>query len=479
MPAGGLDLARLPLVGRFPRRRHAPTAMRLPLLLLALLLIPYGLFGPQLSPKNPTTVLVWLHLRGLLILGLLLLGNLFCAACPFLLARDLLRRLVRPRLHWPNRWQRVWPAAGLLFLLLFAYELWDLWASPRRTALLILLYFLGAVGLGLLFRGAAFCRWFCPLGQFSVLSSTISPLTVQVRDQERCAQCPGKDCLRGREDASLPGCELGLFLPRKVGNLGCHLRLDCLRACPYDNVALALRPPAAELGDDRNRSVVGRPSRRRDLAALVALYVWGGLLNAFGMVPPAYALESGLADLLGLRPEWGLWAEAPVLLLLYIVGLVLLPLLLLGVAGGLSRLASGAGKRLSEVINRYIYSLLPLGFGIWAAHFAFHFLSGALTVIPVGQSVLLDLGLWRGVPRWDLGPILPLAWLFPLEAGLLGLGAWGSLLVAYRIAGREAPQKRLRAFLPWAVLVLLLLAAALWLMAQPMEMRGTIFQGVG
>jgi hypothetical protein len=33
------------------------------------------------------------------------------------------------------------------------------------------------------------------------------------------------------------------------------------------------------------------------------------------------------------------------------------------------------------------------------------------------------------------------------------------------------------AFLPWAVLLSLLFAAAIWLMGQPMEMRGTLFAG--
>ena len=46
---------------------------------------------------------------------------------------------------------------------------------------------------------------------------------------------------------------LGLFLPAKVGNLDCTLCLDCVQACPHDNVALASRLPGLELADARRR----------------------------------------------------------------------------------------------------------------------------------------------------------------------------------------------------------------------------------
>ena len=69
----------------------------------------------------------------------------------------------------------------------------------------------------------------------------------------------------------------------------------------------------------------------------------------------------------------------------------------------------------------------------------------------------------------------------PIEAVLLYLGATGSLIAAFQIArdqlddrGPGARQAVLRAALPWAVLVLLMLAAGLWILVQPMEMRGTM-----
>ena len=50
------------------------------------------------------------------------------------------------------------------------------------------------------------------------------------------------------------GCELWLFQERKAGNMDCTFCLDCVRACPYDNVGPLLRAPSSELWRDPRRS---------------------------------------------------------------------------------------------------------------------------------------------------------------------------------------------------------------------------------
>jgi hypothetical protein len=470
---GAFDLLKMPGVGRFLRWRHSSTAMRLPLLIVAVVMIVHGLAGPALSPKNLATVLTWLHFRGLLVLGLLLAGNWFCMACPFMLVRNAVRRLWgrdwSPRFVWPKRLRSKWLAILLFVAVLFVYELADLWAEPAWTAGFILSYFVVAVGFGLLFRGAPFCNHLCPLGQFSLVSSLVSPLEVRVRDQSVCAACTTHECVRGCGDQ--PGCELGLFQPKKVGNMNCHFRLDCLRACPYDNVGIMGRLPASELWVDPWRSVIGRFSERPDMAALVIVYTFGALLNAFGMVTPVYELQAWLAGVL--HTTW----ELPILGIIFLVGLALIPLALLSATGALARRMSRRPISLARIVTRYAYALAPLGFGIWVAHFSFHFMTGALTIVPVVQDMARSLGMAGGRPRWDLGPIVPGGWLFPLEVGFMGLGWLGSLLVAYKLAEEDAPARPWSALLPWAGLLLALLMMGIWLMSLPMEMRGTFLDG--
>jgi ferredoxin len=458
------DWTRLPGIGRFLRWRHARTAMQIPTFLVGMAMIVHGLAGPQLAPRNLATLLTWVHYRGALVLALLAGGNLFCMACPFMLPRELARRFFKPVLRWPRKLRNKWLSLSLFALVLFAYERFDLWASPWWTAWLILGYFGAALIVDAVFKKASFCKWVCPIGQFNFIASTVSPLEIKVRDTDVCATCTTLDCIRGTKDDGgdvvQRGCELALFQPRKVGNLDCTFCLDCVHACPHDNVGILARVPASELWSDARRSGVGLLSKRKDLAALALVFTFGALLNAFGMVSPVYAVRAWLSRVLGTT------AETPVLGTLFFVLLVVEPALLVGLAAWLSRRGSGAPGPLLPFAVRFTYALVPLGFGVWLAHYGFHLLTGLLTLVPVVQEAF---GL--GSPRWGLVG-LPVRFVYPIEIGFIGLGVMGSLLVAWKIAEREAPSRTRKAFVPWAGLCLLLGFAALWLLAQPMEMRG-------
>jgi hypothetical protein len=51
-----------------------------------------------------------------------------------ILVRDIGRRLRMPTRHWPQWLGRKWVAIVLFAAVLFAYELFDLWALPAATA---------------------------------------------------------------------------------------------------------------------------------------------------------------------------------------------------------------------------------------------------------------------------------------------------------------------------------------------------------
>jgi ferredoxin len=440
-------------------------------------MILHGLFGPTLAPKNLATTLSWVHFRGALVLILLVAGNFFCLACPFMLVRNLARKFFKPVHNWPRRLRNKWFSVGLFIGILFVYELFDLWASPWWTTWLIIAYFLGALVVDGVFKHASFCKFVCPIGQFNFVASTVSPLEVKVRDQHVCTSCRTKDCIRGsREPApSLVviqrGCELALFQPRKTGNMDCTFCLDCIQACPHDNIGILSRLPAEELMVDPLRSGIGFFSRRKDLAALVIVFCFGALLNAFGMVSPVYALESSIAGVLHVNHE------APVLALIFGLFLIVEPLVLIVLAAWLTRVWGGSRGPLLTIAVRYSYALVPLGFGIWLAHYGFHFLTGLYTFIPVTQSAVAGLGhAFLGEPRWSLVG-LPKNVVHIFDFGFLGLGLVGSMLVSYRLAEAERTGHAMRIFSCWAGISLVLWVAAVWLMSQPMEMRGTLLGG--
>ena len=428
-------------------------------------MILHGLFGPQLAPKNLATTFTWVHFRGALVLVLLFAGNFFCMACPFMLVRNFARKFVRPVRNWPRRLRNKWLSIGLFVAMLFVYEWLDLWASPWWTAWLIITYFATALVIDSIFKHATFCKFVCPIGQFNFVAATASPLEVTVRNHDTCASCATKDCIRGTREPAAPlvtiqrGCELALYQPRKVGNLDCNFCLDCVQACPYDNVGIMSRVPVAELTSDPMRAGVGFLSKRKDLAALAIVFSFGALLNAFGMVSPVYALEQWLANFFGVTHE------LPVLAVVFGLFLICEPLLLIGIASWLTRVWGGSKRPLLSVAVRYSYSLVPLGFGIWLAHFGFHFFTGLYTAVPVIQSAVGFLG----EPRWGVPGLAPnLVQLF--EFGLITLGLFGSLLVSYGIAALEEVRP-VRVFTIWAALALVIAFGAFWLMSQPMEMR--------
>jgi hypothetical protein len=422
----------VPGVGRFLKWRHSRTLLQIPLLLVSVVMILQGLLGPQLAPKNLATVLSWVHFRGALVLVLLCAGNFFCLACPFMAVRNAARRIFKPWMNWPRALRNKWAAVALFVAILFAYERFDLWNSPWWTAWLVIGYFVAALVIDGVFKHATFCKFVCPIGQFNFVASTVSPLEVKVRNLHVCTLCGTKDCIRGRHEVA----------------------------------GAAQRPDFVVL-----RSGIGLFSRRKDIAALVMVFTFGALLNAFGMVSPVYALENWLGGALHVKDE------APVLAMIFAFVLVVEPLVLLGLAAWLAKVWSGSARAVVPLAVRYSYALAPLGFGMWLAHYGFHFFSGLYTFIPVAQNALASVG-WPilGAPTWRLTGV-PARFIQPMEMGFLLLGLAGSLLVAYRLAEEDAPLRIVPAFAPWASVSVILWLASMWLLYQPMEMRAMLMGG--
>ncbi|HRJ70580.1 MAG TPA: cytochrome c oxidase assembly protein [Terrimicrobiaceae bacterium] len=462
-PRGPFDLLKVPVLGPIIRGRFFRRGLQILMFALAGAVIADGLLGPDVSPMNLAGVLPWTHWRTFTVIALLAAGNLFCMACPFTFVRDLGRRILPANRVWPRALRSKWTAVALLVIYLWAYEAFDLWDNPAATAGVILGYFLAALIVDGFFRGASFCKYVCPIGQFHFVQSLASPLEVRIREPDVCASCRTHDCLRG--NAIQRGCELKLFLPKKSGNMDCTFCLDCIKACPSDNVGILATVPGADIVADKPRSSVGRYAERTDLAALVLVLTFGAFANAAGMVLPVL---NGIAEF---GRSLGFSGDLAPVTILSLLALVLAPL-------GLSAAAAGAGRCLAGVpfaanLNRHAIALAPLGFGMWIAHFTFHFFTAALTPLPVIQRVAKDLG-WTSVePVWTVA-----SWAFydlpGLELLFLDAGFLLALYLLWKIGAQMAPARRWSVFLPWGILATLLYAAGVWIIFQPMEMRGTL-----
>jgi cytochrome c oxidase assembly factor CtaG len=396
------DLLRAPVVGAWLRSRWGRRALQAILFVLALFVIADGLFGAPAAPVNLAGVLPWTWARGLLVVALLSAGNLFCMACPFMLPREAGKRLGLATRLWPKALRSKWTAAALLAAFFWAYEAFDLWDRPAATALLLIGYFAAAFTVDTLFRGAAFCKYLCPIGQFQFVGSLVSPLEVRVRKPEACASCSTHDCLRG--NAEHRGCELGLFLPRKAGSVDCTFCLDCLKACPHEAIGILPVLPGRELVRDVPRSGVGRFADRPDLAALALVFTGGAFAAAYTMVAPSTARAFSLLVAVALAAAFALSPR--------------------------------------ESRSRIALTLVPLGMGMWAAHWLYHLLTSGLPGVFSAESLL------------------------GLELALLDAGLLASLYAAWRSEGAR------RARLPWAAAAAALWLCGVWILLQPMPMRG-------
>jgi ferredoxin len=496
-PRSGLDLLSLPGVRRYARWRYARLPFQLLLLALAVFVVVDGLTGRQLAPRNIATTSVWLHYRGFVVLALAFAGNAFCAACPLMLTRGpsrLLARLLGRGWAWPSWLRSKWLVVTLIALFVYAYEALALWSSPWLTAWLVIGYFGAALAVDTLFPPGTFCRFVCPLGNFNFALAHTSPTVIAPVDADVCARCEGKPCLHGRVSddegarartalpregarraafvplaevvhpngrGSFPGCETGLFVPTIQSTMDCTLCMNCVRACPYDNVALRLRSPLREA----TRDGWGRRSWTAVTVMGVAL-LWWGLLNAVAMIPPYYDVASALARALGTQSS-GL-VLAVILALATVVG----GALTVGVFW-LGDLAGGAREGPLRALRRWGPVAVVLAVGLWTGHYLFHFLTGALQIVPVFEHFFA----YRGAaidPNWRLGALVPTRWLFPLGAGVATLYGVGAMIAAATIALRDFGRRGALAMWPVGLFALTLTVVVVVVLAQPMEMRGTL-----
>lgn len=437
------------------------------MLLLAAAIVLDGLTGPQLAPTNLAGVLPWTHWRGLTVLALFAVGNLFCFACPFTLPRRFFAPWLPKGQAWPRVLRTKWIAVALVVIYLGCYEVFGLWSSPAWTAWIIVGYFLAAFAIDTFFRAGSFCKYVCPIGQFHFVQSLLSPLELRTRDAATCQSCTSHACLHGT--AQQPGCELQIFLPKKQGNFDCTLCLACVQACPSNNIGLLPILPAAELARDVPRSGVGRWSRRTDIAALVAVLAFGAFANAAGMVAPILAWQDRIAEQL----------DIPAVLFVasvFAVEVIVLPALLLGAAALAPFMITTPQQSWRENVCRYAMCLVPIGAAMWIVHFGFHFATSAGTIIPVTQRFAAD---WQlaslGTPDWQCGCCaVPPGWLLKSEMLVLGLGLLLSLHTVYRLSKSLTRTHRIASLLPYSAIVVALYLLGLWIIFQPMQMRGTM-----
>lgn len=453
------------------RQRSVKPALQGSVFIVFCFLVYAGFAGDPVV--NITPVTTWTIWWAGLIFLVLFFGKAWCFVCPWDQAATLVQAL--PKLwgskrplslgwRWPHALRNIYLAIGL-FILLTWFELgYQVTTSPVGTAVLALVMVGLAVTPAMLFDRRSFCRYGCMIGRISGLYAMFAPIEVRARDLDLCRRCRTRECFSGSDN--VPGCPTFQFLPRMRANTYCTQCGFCARSCRHRNVAVNLRPFAADL------AFASRPKIDESFLAIILL----ALTSFHGLtMTPFWDSESGWSMIGWLRQSLGVGQLAA-----FTLGMVGILAILVTAFWLLCAVAIQAAP--DEAVTQkkaflyFAYSLLPVALFYHLAHNSMHFFMEAQWIVP-----LISDPLGRG---WNLfgtvalrpGPLLsnPSIWL--LQAGFVVVGHIFGIMIAHRAARQLYPDARqaTRALIPMLAGMILYSWLSLWILHLDMNMRTSL-----
>lgn len=419
-----LELTKFPLVRKLLKSRWFPLLLIIAnLFIFTIILLAAFTGGFGAGNYNFGIMIVWILWWVLLMIFMVpVVGRLWCMVCPFPLIGEWIQRGKLLKVgglkpwglgkRWPNKLRNLWPLVVLFWVATWFSGFFTV--RPFATFVLLGVIILIAIILSMIYARRAFCIAVCPVSGFQGLYANFALCEVRVKDKDICKDHNPKTCFVGNEEGyGCPWMEMPFDMNR---NTYCGLCMECLKTCPYDNMAFNLRPPAADFFVEKKRTdkLYGRRSTDEAFKGLTMIGIFFSFFMAFqgplGEVKDmvrattlkgylSYIGESGLTDF------------------------ILIPGLFM-VFAILSKLMSSKKEvKLKEVFVNFSYTLVPVGLAVWAAF--------SLGIIMPNGSYLLhiisDPFAWGwnlfGTARFPWTPvftqIMPYLQIFFISAGLL------------------------------------------------------------
>src|SRR5574339_171950 len=255
-----IELTRSPFIKTSLKSRYPQLAVFIVMLVGYIFAILAGLVGTPVGSHNFSIVFVWIAWWAILILvAVPFFGRGWCAVCPIPLPGEWLQRGAvlsppdkRPKwlnLRWSKAFRNIW-LQNISFLILALFSS-VLLTTPNITGIVLAAMLFAAIGLSTVFERRAFCRYLCPVGGFIGIYAQTAPVELRIKDKQVCAKCVGKPCYNGSPAGY--GCPWDVFPAGLTKNTYCGLCMECIRTCPYDNIAINLRPFSADLAGPSTR----------------------------------------------------------------------------------------------------------------------------------------------------------------------------------------------------------------------------------
>ena len=442
-----LDLYQVPWLRKLIYSRWPQLILRIMTLVGFVFTILVALLGTPVGSHNFAIIIVWLAWWTVLKLGFIPFGGRsWCSICPIPLPGEWLqqggivergRNRTGLKKRWPKALRGSWLQSGgfLLIGLFSAVTLTD----PQVTGWVLLAIFGLATLMGIFFEDRAFCSSVCPIGGFSGMYAKAAPVELRVVDKATCANHVEKSCYQA--------CPWGIYPLTLKDSSACGLCLECLRACPKDNLALNLRPYGGDL--------TGNPGSTRLDEAFLALVMLGSALVFSAVFIGPWGWLKSAAYTIG-SPAWMAYGAA---------FLAFTVLVLPGVYSGciwLWKKTSQSSRPLRQLIASNGRALIPLGLLAWIA-FTISFALPKLNLILGVLNDPFGWG-WHALNLRGVGQALDVSAFSPyLQAGLIILGVFWSARVTRKLPGQPGKQA-LFAFLPIMVFFTLYSAALIWIL---------------
>ena len=290
-----------------------------------------GDFLKILRKTNATTLMVWGLWWPAMVIVVVSLGRAWCTACPMELVSNLAHRAGRAigfkGVAMPRLLGAGFGILALFALLQFLVGGIALHRSPAYTATMLLVLLSLAAGSGLVFaRRRSFCKAFCPANLLLSVYGRLSPVQVAATDDDTCAGCETKDCIRkdcaGRWN--IASCGSGVPVYNRRDGDDCVLCFQCVKSCPHDNVGFGVQARASR-----------RPSALRTAEVLFVMLASGFVMHElFTEIKPLDGIFHWPAEqihgLIGTAMPWS-WMHATWYLVIF-------PAMLWLIALGVSRL---------------------------------------------------------------------------------------------------------------------------------------------
>lgn len=434
------DLFKLiPGLKRLVKMRSFQMMVILPNLFFFYLFLMAGFMGTPVGNRNIIIVFIWIFWWFLLIALMVPFGSrVWCAVCPMPFFGDWFQRralvAVRPgktfgirnmmyglNKKWPKKLSNIWlQNIGFLGMCTFSAILVT---RPVATAIMLSGIMVLAVILAMVYRLRTFCNYLCPVSGFLSLYSMASMIELRAADPDVCLKCKSKACRTGSDNGW--GCPWMVYMGKLDRNNYCGLCMECVKSCPNDNIALNIRPFAADTrikGYDES---------------------WKGFI----MLALAMAYSVILLGPSGTIKDWanvtetGAWGGFAIYAgILWIGSLVVLPLIYLGFIWLARRMGGPEQVTLKDAFLRFSYILVPLGLLAWIA-FSFPLLlvNGSYILVTISDPFGWGWNLF-GTAHVQWRPILP-EYLGFMQLILLAVGLYHSLVRGKEVADEMFDRK--------------------------------------